>query len=157
MNYTPIKKAMIALGFPIEDNELWGHKEAVLFRDFSHFYLNVPADKARGILQYPEHFATTWARIFELGGTDPQPVADIIPKMPEPAAAPVEPEAPVEQPPVETIEETPMIFNVMGGGDSTETTQPPVEQPPVENEEQGSMDQQAADQQAMDQNSKEEE
>lgn len=149
MNYTPIKKAMIALGFPIEDNEAWGLKEVALFRDFSHFYLNVPADQSRAILQYPEHFATTWARIFELGGTEPQAAADIVPEMPEPDAAPMEPE--VEQPPEQPQEEqAPMTFNVTGT-DSTE--QPPeintdsAEQPPVEQspEDQGSLDQQAAD------------
>lgn len=91
MNYTPIKKAMLAIGHVVSDGEQWLASDIAAFRDFAHFTLGVAHDECQAILQYPDHFASHWARIHEMAG------------MPAAAAAPIEPPAPV-------LEETPVAI-----------------------------------------------
>lgn len=108
MNYTPIKKAMLAIGHTVSDGEQWLASDIAAFRDFAHFTLGVAHDKCHGILQYPEHFVGHWTRIHELAGSTPSAA----PVIPTPVVAPIEPPTPVEIPvevPVVTETPTPAV------------------------------------------------
>lgn len=105
MNYTPIKKAMLAIGHKVSEGDAWLATDLAAFRDFAHFTLNIPNDKCHAILQYPEQFPVVWAQINSLAGDTIELAAPI--DIPEPAAAPVdnvEQEASVVEAPVVNTE-----------------------------------------------------
>jgi len=127
MNYSLIKKAMVAAGHVVTAGEHWAASDAAAFRDFAHFTLGVAHDAAHGILMFPAHFEATWKKIAALAGhhetvtpvpaaapVEPQaatepaaaPAAVVEPVVVEPAAEPVAETAPAEQapetPPAET-------------------------------------------------------
>lgn len=121
MNYSPIKKAMLAIGHVVSEGEQWLATDVAAFRDFAHFTLGIAHDKCHAILQYPEHFVDHWARIHELAGSEPAAAPiETAPVLPVAAAAPIE--APVvTETPAETPAEIPVEVPVI--------TETPVETP----------------------------